>query len=160
MATTVIVAILMIVGTVGIVVPVLPGLVIVWLATGLWAFDRGGPAWWMFAITSVIYAAGLVTQYLIPGKRMKAAGVQTRTLVVAVLAAMVGFFVIPVVGVIVGFVGGIFGIEYLRSRDLSTAWTSTKHALKAVGLSMAIELGAAFLIVGTWVTTVVVLGPS
>lgn len=159
MATTLLVAALMILGVVGIVVPALPGLAIIWASTALWAWDRGLPgAWWIFAIATIWYAAGLVLQYLIPGKRMKSAGVRTSTLVLAVLCAIVGFFVIPVIGSIVGFVGGIFAVEFARARAMDQAWTSTKHALTAVGVSMGIELAAAFLIITTWVAGLAILG--
>ena len=66
--------------------------------------------------------------------------------------AVVGFFVIPVVGAFLGFA---------RSPDRAiagahpVAWRSTKHALKAIGLSMGIELLTALAIAGTWVIGVV-----
>ena len=41
-----------------------------------------------------------------------------------------------------------------HSRTASTAWVSTKAALKAVALSMGIELVAAFAIAVTWVVGV------
>ena len=56
-------AALMLVGLVGIVVPVVPGLLLVWLATGLWAYDHPNRwAWAVFALCGIVYAAGIVTQ--------------------------------------------------------------------------------------------------
>ncbi len=63
---------------------------------------------------------------------------------------MVGFFVIPVVGLFVGFVLGIYLAERARL-GADQAWPSTKHALRAVGLSIVIELTAAVLAAATWV---------
>lgn len=144
-------ALLMAVGVVGIVIPVVPGLFLVWGAVLLWTFTTGTTsAWVVFAICTIWYAAGLVAQYLIPGRRMRDAGVQTRTLVLAVVCAVVGFFVVPVLGAILGFVGGIYLVEYLRSRESVAAWSATKTALRAVALSMGIELSAAFAIAATW----------
>jgi hypothetical protein len=80
--------------------------------------------------------------------------VRRSTLVLAVLLAIAGFFVIPVVGAAVGFVGGIYLVELGHSRDSRTAWTSTRAALKAVFLSMGIELLAALAIATTWVAGV------
>jgi hypothetical protein len=45
-------------------------------------------------------------------------------------------------------------VEYARSRDRSSAWRSTKSALKAVFTSMGIELLAALAIATTWVVGV------
>ncbi len=116
----------MLVGLVGIVVPVLPGLLLVWLATALWAFDHPNRwSWLVFGLCGVVYAAGLVTQYLVPGRRLKDAGVKTSTLFLAVVLAIVGFFVIPVVGAAIGFVLGVFLVELGRQRDRRVAWRST-----------------------------------
>lgn len=148
----------MVVGLVGIVVPLIPGLAIVWLSTALWAWEHPSPsAWVVFWVATIWYVAGLVTQYVIPGRRMKAAGVRTSTLLVAVGAGVVGFFLIPVLGGIIGFVLGIYAVELGRAGDRKAAWLSTKHALRAVGLSMGIEFSAALLIVTTWVVGVLVL---
>ena len=82
---------------------------------------------------------------------MREAGVGRSTLVLAVVLAFVGFFVIPVIGGPIGFVLGIYLVELGHSRDAQTAWASTKAALRAVFLIMGIELLAAVAIATTWV---------
>lgn len=145
-------AILIIVGIVGIVVPVVPGLVLAVLGVLLWAYETGGTtAWTVFGLCVAIYVAGVVIQFLVPGKRLRSQGVTTPTLLLAVLLGVVGMFVIPVVGFVIGFVGGIFLVEQGRSRDRAQAWTRTKNAVVAVMTSMGIELGAGLLIAVTWV---------
>ena len=159
MMTVIVTGLLMLVGLVGIVVPVLPGLLLVWLATALWAFDHPSRwAWFVFALCGIVYAAGVATQYLVPGRRLKDAGVRTSTMFLAVVLAIVGFFVIPVVGAPIGFVLGVFLVELGRQHDRRVAWRSTIHALKAVMMSIGIELVAGFLIVGFWVVGVWRLG--
>ena len=63
---------------------------------------------------------------------------------------MVGFFVIPVVGVLVGGVLGIYLAEYARLRDGGQAWVSTRAALVAIGVGMLVELTAGVLMFGVW----------
>jgi len=158
---TVVTGLLILVGLVGIVVPVLPGLLLTVGATALWAFAHPAPAAWVvFWIALVLYAAGLVAQYLLPGRRMRAEGVSTGTMVLAVAVGIVGFFVVPVVGAIVGFVLGIFLVELARRQDRAAAWTATRAALRAVLHSMGIELLAGTAILLTWVVGVIVLGPG
>ena len=150
MTTVIVTGLLMLVGLVGIVVPVLPGLLLVWLATALWAFDHPNRwAWLVFALCGVVYAAGLVTQYLVPGRRLKDAGVKTSTLFLAVILAIVGFFVIPVVGIVVGFVLGVYLAELLRLGP-DRAGPATVSALKAVGVSIMIEFLASLAAAATW----------
>ena len=67
-----------------------------------------------------------------------------------VVGAVIGFFVIPGVGLPIGFVVGVLVSEYLRYRDWDRAWSATKAALRGVLHSMGIELGAALLIAITW----------
>lgn len=148
-------AVLILVGLTGIVLPVLPGLVLVLGAVLLWAWEVSTPlSWTVFAIAAVFYAAGITFQYLLPGRRMRQAGVRSSTLLLAVALGVVGFFVIPVVGGPLGFVLGIYLVEHGRSRNAAAAWESTKTALRAVFLSMGIELIAGLAIATTWVAGV------
>ncbi|KRF25192.1 DUF456 domain-containing protein [Phycicoccus sp. Soil803] len=148
-------AVLIVIGMVGIVIPVIPGLLLCLAGVFVWAFDtKTTLGWSVFGVCAALYLAGLALQYAVPGRRMREAGVRRSTLVLAVLLAVVGFFVIPVVGAAVGFVGGIFLVELGHSQDRSAAWASTKAALKAVFLSMGIELLAALAIAVTWVVGV------
>lgn len=150
-------AVLILVGMVGIVVPVIPGLLLVLGAVLLWAWDTSSTlGWWIFGLAAALYAAGVALQYLIPGRRMKRAGIGTSTLVLAVLLGIVGFFVIPVVGGPIGFVLGIYLVEHSRSRNRQEAWTSTKTALRAVFLSIGIELAAGLAITTLWVAGVLI----
>ncbi|WP_210503813.1 DUF456 domain-containing protein [Nocardioides xinjiangensis] len=155
-ATEVLVALAIAVGIAGIIVPVLPGTVLVLGAILVWAVQVGTPAaWTVLAVASVLLAGGTVVKYLVPGRRLKASGVPTRTLVVGALLAFVGFFAVPVVGMFVGFVLGVYAAERARIGGAG-AWPSTVAALKAVGVSILIELVAAFLATVTWVVGVAV----
>ena len=96
----------------------------------LWALMEGtGLAWGIFVASLLVAVAGYVLQYTLPGRRMRERGVQSSTLALAVVFGIVGFFVIPVVGALVGFVLGIFVVELGRTRDRGQAWERTKHAL-------------------------------
>jgi uncharacterized protein YqgC (DUF456 family) len=150
------VGLMILVGLVGVAIPVLPGLLLVWGAVLLWASlvqDTAG--WVVLGIATTLALGGFLLQYLLPGRRMRNAGVTTSTTVAAVALAVVGFFVVPVVGAFLGFVLGIYLVERIKIGAHSAAWTSTRHALKAIGLSMGIELLTALAIAGTWVIGVV-----
>jgi len=150
-ATNVLVLLAMIVGTVGIIVPVLPGLLLVWGATLVWAFERqDGPGWLVFGIATLLYAVGLVAQYLVPGRRMKTAGVDGVIVAVALVVAVVGFFVVPVVGGPLGFVLTIYVLELAKHRAHAPAWHATTQAIRAVALNIGIELVTAFAMIATW----------
>ncbi len=153
--TEVAVGIVILIGLAGIIVPVLPGSILVLGAIVAWALEVGtATAWIVVAVATTFLVVGTIVKYLIPGKQMKAAGVPNSTLWIGALFAIVGFFVIPVVGMLVGFVVGVYVAERQRV-GADDAWPSTKAALKAVGVSILIELAAALLATGTWIVGVV-----
>jgi uncharacterized protein len=155
--TVVVCGLLIVVGLFGIVVPVLPGTILVALGIGIWAGEDGsGAAWVVFALAAGCLLAGAVVKYAVPGRRLKAA-VPTSTLLAGGLGAVVGFFVIPVVGVLVGFPVGVYAAEWLRV-GAAGAWPSTRAALQAVAVSILIELAAATVAAGVWVVGLVVVG--
>ncbi len=143
--------VLVVVGLFGILVPVLPGTVLVGVGILVWAVaESTGEAWATFAVAALCLALGTVVRYAVPGRRLKAA-VPTRTLVVGGVAAVIGFFVIPVVGALVGFPVGIYLAERVRVGHAG-AWPSTRAALRALAHSMLIELLAALAATAVWLT--------
>lgn len=154
-ATEIAIAVAIAVGIAGIIVPVLPGTVLVLGAILVWALEIGTTtAWLVFAFATTFLVIGTVVKYLVPGRQLTSVGVPSRTLVAGGLLAFIGFFVVPVVGMFIGFVLGVYLSERARI-GASGAWPSTKAALRAVGVSILIELVAAFLAVATWVVGVV-----
>jgi uncharacterized protein YqgC (DUF456 family) len=146
-----VVGLAILVGLLGIIVPILPGGVLIFLAVLAWAALTGGAtAWLVFAVAAAFLVTGTVVKYAVPGQRLKAAGIPASTQWTGVALGVVGFFVIPVVGLFVGFVLGIYLAE--RSRlGAAGAWPSTQAALRAAGLSILIELAAAVLATATWI---------
>jgi uncharacterized protein YqgC (DUF456 family) len=151
------VALAILTGIVGIVVPVLPGALLVLGAILVWAIvESSATGWAVLAIAVVLIGAAQIVKYLVPGRRMRDAGVPGSTIVAGVVVGVVGFFVIPVVGLFLGFPAGVYLAERHRLRVHADAWDSTRHALKALGLSILIELTATLLAAGTWLAAVLI----
>lgn len=135
--------------------PVLPGGLLVLGAILVWALAESSTTGWLvLAGAAVLVGAAQLIKYLVPGRRLRDAGVPTGTIVVGVVLGIAGFFVIPVVGLFVGFPVGIYVAERRRLGLHADAWASTRHAVKAVGLSILIELTAVLLAAGLWLAAV------
>ena len=146
------------VGLIGIVVAALPGLILVWGAVAVWAFVEKTPlAWVVLVIATVLTVGGQTVKYTVPGKRLRDAGVPKRSLLSGAVLGLIGFFVIPIVGLVIGFVLGVYLAERIRLKDHRQAWPNTKHAIKAAGLSIAIEMAAGLAIAGLWLVAVLLL---
>ncbi|MCW3843270.1 DUF456 domain-containing protein [Micromonospora yasonensis] len=150
---SVVAALAILAGLAGVVVPGLPALPLCWGGVLVWAlFGGAGPGRWaVLAAATVVAAGGAVVKYAWPGRNLKRTGVPTSSLLAGGLLGLVGFFVIPVVGLPVGFVGGIWGVERLRLGSNQLAWPATVQALKAAGLSMLVEFLAGLVIAALWV---------
>lgn len=150
LTTNLLVALAIAIGLAGIVVPVLPGILLIAGAILLWAIAVGtSTGWAVFAVATVLLALGSVVKFTVPGRRLKASGVPSSTLWIGGAVGVVGFFVVPVVGFFVGFPVGVYAAEH-RRLGASRAWPSTKGAIKAVGLSIMIELASALLASLVW----------
>lgn len=155
-ASEVLVLLVMVVGLVGVIVPVLPGLLLVWGAGVFWAWaDGGGWRWAVAAVLTGLLVAGTVAKYVLPARSAVAAGAPRQTLLLGAVGAIVGFFVIPIVGLVVGGVGAVFLAERQRLGSNDLAWRSTWATLKAVGIGILVELVAGILMVGVWAVSVV-----
>ena len=152
-----VVGLVILVGLVGIVLPVLPGSVLILGAVLGWAVHEGsGLAWLVFAVVTTLLVVGAVVKYVVPGRGLRSSGVPGRSILLGGLLGIVGFFVVPVVGLVLGFVAGVYLAEVGRvGRDL--AWPSTLAALRAVGLSVLVELIAGLLAAGTWLVAALVV---
>lgn len=150
----VLVALAVAVSLAGILVPVLPGSVLMLAAFLGWAVHVGGAtAWAVFGVAAAILVVGTVVKYLVPNRRLKGAGVPSSTQWIGAAVGIVGFFLIPVIGLFIGFVVGVYAAE--RRRVGQDAWPSTKAALRAVGLSILIELAAGVAATFVWIGGVV-----
>ena len=151
----VLVAVVIAVGIVGIVVPLLPGTLLVFGAIAVWAVVENDVTGWVtLGVVTALLAVSTLIKYLWPMRRMREADVRTLSLVAGAVLGIIGFFVIPVVGLVIGFVLGIYLAELANRRDQRVAWTSTKHALKGVALSVGVELAGALLATVAWVAGV------
>jgi uncharacterized protein YqgC (DUF456 family) len=152
--TDVLVGLAVLVGVLGTVVPLLPGTALVAVAVLVWAVLTGGTtAWVVAAVAAAVLLVGAVMKYVVPGRGLTTAGVPTATLWSGAAAAVVGFFVVPVIGLLAGFVVGVYVAEHRRV-GARAAWPSTRAALRAVGIGILIELSAASLAAAVWMVGV------
>lgn len=157
-ATTIGAALLIATGIAGLIVPVLPGLLCVLAGVLAWAFGHPGSApWFVFAGACVVAAVGYTVQYLLPGHQLARAGIPRRSSLVGLACAVVGFFVVPVVGLFLGFVLGVLAAETARLHDRQQAWVATRVAVRAAVTSVGIELAAAVIIAVGWATAAFVI---
>ena len=121
----------------------------------VWALvERTFAAWLILGIATALTVMGTVVKFVWPGRRLRDAGIPGSSLVAGALLSIVGIFVVPLVGFIIGFILGIYLAERVRLGTRARAWPSTTAALKAAGLSILIELFSGLCIAGSWTAAV------
>ncbi len=145
------VGLVMLLGLIGVLLPGVPGQAIVWAAVLWWALADNTPA----ASGVLIGATALLLlnqalKPLLPPRRPRESGAPRRTLLLSGIGAIAGFFVVPVVGAIVGYVGVIYGAERLRLGSRGAGWASVRSVMRATGYSVLVELFACLLVTGAW----------
>lgn len=151
------VALVMGVGVIGVLVPLLPGLLLIAGAALVWALaEQEAYSWVVFGAIMVVLAIGTAAKYVLPARTLTQAGAPRSTLVVGAVAAVVGFFVIPVLGLPIGGIGGVYVAELRRLGDSAAARRSTWLTIKAIGFGVLIELVAGLVAVGIWAIAVLV----
>jgi uncharacterized protein YqgC (DUF456 family) len=146
------IGLVMLVGLVGVVVPVLPGTALVLAAGIAWAVlvvDGGAGRWVVVGVMAAWFVTGMVLKYVLPGRRLSGELPRSTQLAIA-LGAAVGFVVLPPLGLLLGAVVGTYAAEARRVGPGAPARESTVRVLKAVGLGVLAELVAAVLMVSTW----------
>ena len=154
--TTIVCGLAILVGVVGSAVQVLPGPTLIAVSVLVWVLvtERTAAGWTVLGVVVALLVAGQVAEYLLAGRRLRAAAIPRRSIVAGVLLGVVGFFLVPVVGLFLGFVVGLYLAEAVRLGDARAALPSTRTALGAVGIIVMVELGTSLLAASAWLVTV------
>jgi uncharacterized protein len=144
--------VVMFAGLIGVVLPFIPGVVVVGTAAIVSTFVLGiTPAGWLMVATiGLITLGGAGASLILPARRGLKGGAARSSLALGAAIGLVGFFAIPVVGMPLGALGGLYLGELNRHGDRTQAWASTLDVLKAYGIGVLVEFAAAIAIVAIW----------
>lgn len=146
----------LLVGLIGLIVPIFPGLVIMWLGTLVYALLKSATGmmtfwdWALFALITVLMIVGNIVDNIIIARKMRDKFVPWSSILLAFGASIVAsLFLTPLVGLAVAPLA-LFGLEYRRLRDRDAALESTKAYVVGWGWSFAARFGIGVLILGSW----------
>jgi len=147
----VIVGLVIVIGLGGALTQIYPGPALVLAAVAVWAIVTGGAAAWIaLAVSALAVAITSVGKYVLVGRRLRRAGVPGRSLLVGGLVGVIGFFLVPVVGLLLGFCLGVYAWELVRGADQAAARSAVWEAIKAQGLAILFELSGCLVAAVAW----------
>jgi uncharacterized protein YqgC (DUF456 family) len=146
----------MLVGLAGVVIPVLPDVWLIWLAAlgyGLLrqpVFDGwvGGVAMVLLTGLTVL---GVVADLVLSHAGAAKGGASWQAILASLGLGLVGLFVFPPIGPLVGALLGLFLVEYLRhEKDARKAWRAVTGYAMGCGVSVIARLGIAGTMMAVW----------
>ncbi len=154
---TVVAGLLLVVGVLGTIFPILPGSILVIITLIAWAWMIGSTVSWTAGLIGVVLAViGMSASLVLTGRKMRRERIPNGPVVIGVVVGVAGMFIIPVVGLFLGFALGLLLAELVRRRDLAAAWRSSWEAMKSLGLGMLLEFLFASLATSAFIIGVLV----
>ncbi|MFM9444321.1 DUF456 domain-containing protein [Streptomyces acidiscabies] len=149
------VGLVILLGLCGVLVPGVPGSWLVWAGVLWWALKDPQPVAWAVLVgaTVALFLAQMV-RWALPPRRWRGSGATPRMAVYAGVGALLGFVLVPVLGAIPGFLGGVYLSERLRLGRHGEARAALRTVMRAGGSSVLTELFTCLLIAGAWVGAV------
>jgi uncharacterized protein len=142
----------MLVGLIGLVVPIFPGLLIMWLAALGYGIASGFKTLGIviFVIISLLALIGSLVDNLFMGAGARKGGASWLSIFVALAAGILGTILFPPIGGLIAAPVAVLLLEYYRLRDWTLARQAVFGMAKGWGLSVAARLLIGFMIMGLW----------
>lgn len=149
---TILVAVAMALGLASVIVPVLPGILVIWAAALAYGFAVGFGAlgWVTMVVMTIGVICSLVTSVIIPRSAAAEFGASGKSQLLGLVLGIIGFFVVPVIGLFLGALLGVFLGEYHRLEEGEAAWRATKAVAKGFGKSALVDVGLGVVMVSVW----------
>lgn len=152
--TTVIVltVLTMLVGLFGLIIPIFPGNVVMWLAAlvyGLvFGFGRLGAI--IFAIITLLMLVAVVADNVLMGAKAREKGADWGSIILALIAGVVGTMIFPPIGGLIAAPLALYLAELQRRRDAEEAMNVVKALLTGWGLAFVVRFGIGVVMLGLW----------
>jgi uncharacterized protein YqgC (DUF456 family) len=143
----------MLIGLFGLLVPVFPGMLVIWLAALGYGVISGFSTlgWVLFAFITVCMLIGVTIDNVLMGASARKGGASWASLGVAMVAGILGTIFFPPVGGIIAAPLAILLYEYSRQRDWGKAMTALRGLATGWGMAFIVRFGLGVLMIILWV---------
>ncbi|MEW6716916.1 MAG: DUF456 domain-containing protein [Chloroflexota bacterium] len=144
---------IMLVGVLGVIVPIYPGIVVIWLVAlgyGL-AVGFGSLGGWLFALLTVLMLVGTLADNILMGTGARKKGASWYAIGAGLVAGIGVTILWPPFGGLIAAPIVLLLVEYLIKRNWKEAFDATRGLVLGCGWSYVIRLGIALLMVLIWV---------
>jgi uncharacterized protein len=142
----------MLFGLFGLLIPVLPGLVIIWVAAlgyGI-ASGFGTLGWIMFIIMTLLMIAGSLIDNVLMGTQARQSGASWVSIAAALVFGIAGNFVLPVIGGLIAALLALFIAEWIRRKNWRESLKSVRGMAWGCGWAFVIRFMMGVIMIGLW----------
>ena len=142
----------MLVGLFGLIIPVFPGIVIMWLASLGYGIARGFSTAGIviFVILTLLMVGGTLVDNVLMGVGARKSGASWLTIGVALAAGVIGTLVFPPFGGIIAAPAAVLLLEFNRVGDWQKAWEALRGLARGWGLSFIARFGIGVVMMVLW----------
>lgn len=146
----------MLVGVAGIIIPIIPGTLLVWVTAVIyaWATDFEIITWPLVVLFTLISLVTGLADIWLPLLGAQKTGASKRAMFLGVVGGIIGTFILPLIGTIIGYGLGILLGEYQKVRDLKLAWRASIGGMAGWGVATIVQLGGALFMLVVFVVRV------
>jgi len=142
----------MLFGLFGLIIPIFPGNVVMWVASLLYGlifgFSKLGGI--LFAVITLLMLAAVLADNFMMGAKAREKGAAWSSIILALFAGVVGTFIFPPVGGIIAAPLVLYLMEFRRLGDSAEATEVVKALLIGWGLAFVVRFGLGILMFGLW----------
>jgi hypothetical protein len=140
------------IGLFGLIVPLYPGTVIMWLAILVYgiATGFGTLGFVLFILLTLIMLASTLVDNLFMGAGARKEGASWWTILAALAAGVLGTLLFPPLGGLIAAPGAVLLLEYNRTRDWGQAWGSLRGLATGWGLAFIVRFGMGTMMMLLW----------
>ncbi len=145
--------VVMLVGLFGLIIPVFPGMLVIWLAALGFGIVVGFNTlgMWMFGVITVLALVGTVADNVLMAAGARQGGAAWTTLVLGISAGVVGTIIFPPVGGLILAPLVIFLVEWRKQKDWRKALQTIRGMAVGWGLSFVGRFGIGILMIICWI---------
>jgi uncharacterized protein YqgC (DUF456 family) len=151
-AIFVITLIIMLVGLFGLLVPIFPGIVVIWLATLGYGVVTGFNTlgWVAFGVLTVLMITGATIDNVLMGAGARKGGASWLSIGLGMVAGIIGTILFPPFGGLIAAPLVVWLLEYLRLRDVSKSFASLRGLAIGWGASFVVRFLIGLAMIAIW----------
>ena len=142
----------MLFGLLGLIIPIFPGNVVMWLAALVYGlvFGFGKLGGIIFAIITLLMLVAVTADNVLMGAKAREKGADWGSIILALIAGVVGTMLFPPIGGLIAAPVVLFLAELQRRRNADEAKAVVLALLTGWGLAFVVRFGLGVVMLGLW----------